>query len=201
MDSIFLFRQKIDDKDACAYIDRASIEDYYINIPNPYGPRYFRDWNINDNYGNIETYLTKIEYAHLRKLIDRLNIIDLFNDYDKAKFLVNKLNTFINLTCFSTKAKKFKEKIQDSECKYLIDNYNLDKKDMRKIFANTKFIDRNVVKNVYNSSYQLAKEFIKEQYNSLDNFNDDFDFERYGNSLLTDNKYIILNYGRIIELY
>lgn len=189
---LFLYKENTENRDCCAYIDLNDLKKNHLCCDGKFnihgacyssslGGRYH-----NANYGDIKTILTEEEY----KLLCNPNGTDLTSIIDKL---------------LSEENQELFEEIQAEETEYLMDEFNLDEDDVQRIFDEygLDYKDRGVVSCVFNDTYDLGYEeawscgYVSNNDSIMERY---FDFERFGEDLLEDERYMQLNDGRIAVL-
>lgn len=186
---VFLFKEYgTDDRDCVRYIDLEDLKNNKVCCNGKFNVHGACYWNSLKSecvdYKNIATILTEEEYH----LLCNPNGGDLTN-------IIKKLNSHENYELFW--------RIQDEEDEYLMDQYNLDKEDIERIFdgISSPYHDRSVVGYVYDDVYDLGyEEAYSFGYINDENVERYFDFEAFGNDLLMDGDYIELDDGRVVSL-
>lgn len=208
---LFLYREKAaDDRDCCAYIEAKNPRfecGHYFGGVNLHGACYcghdFFD------YDEIETVLTKTEYEELiayNKAINDLGYGIKKGDerYNKGIELSKSVQHIFD-KLKSSEAKEFQQTIIESEIEYLKYEYSLSDEDIEKIFDEyyLDYRDRGIVGCVFNDSSDLGYEeawqlgYIKNGDDIAERY---FDYEKFGEDLLEDEKYLELNDGRVVSL-
>lgn len=206
---IFLYREKEDDRDCCAYIEpqpRFECNHYFGSVV-LHGACYCK--HDFADYDNIETVLTREEYQTLidyNKAINDLGhgIKEGDKRYKRGMNLAADIQ-FVFDKLQSDEAKEFQARIIESEKEYLMDEYGLDEEDIEHIFDNyyLDYRDRAVVGYVFKDSDDLGYEEAWElgYINNKDTINERyFDYERFGKDLLENENYLELRDGRVVSL-
>lgn len=207
---IFLYREKVDDRDCCAYIENKPTRfecDHYFGSVILHGACYCNH-NFAD-YDDIETALTREEYEALRIYNDKINELGYGIKkgdvrYNRGlelgkniEYVYDKLN--------SAAAKAFQQQIIDDEIEYLKNEYTLDDKDIEKIFDEyyLDYRDRSIVGYVFKDTEDLGYEeaWSLGYINPKDPISSKyFDYEKFGEDLIEEENYIELRDGRVVSL-
>lgn len=206
----FLYRRRDDDdRDACVYIenpDRWECGHYFggLHLQGSCfcGGRF-------DPYDDIETVLTRDEYQALmdfEKAIDALGfgIHEGDERWKRGRELIAAVMPIWD-KLGSEEAQSFANEIFSSEDEWLIDEYGFDEDDLETIWDNyyLPYHDRSVIQCVYDDAadlgYDEALDFgyirrddpISMRY---------FDYEKFGEDLLEEERYVELRDGRVVCL-
>lgn len=207
---VFLYKNNSEDRDCCAYIESSPMRwecGHYFGSVVLHGACYcHHDYAA---YEDIKTVLTEDEYNQLVKFnldIEALGFGIKEGDerYNKGIALCKAIQPVYD-KLLSEENEKFFEQIQLEEREYLMDEYGLDDNDIDTIFDKyyLEYRDRGVVGYVYKDTYDLGYEeawslgyvkkgdYISERY---------FDFEAFGEDLVNDEGYCLLDDGRVASL-
>ena len=207
---IFLYKEKTEDRDCCAYIEAKPMRwecNHYFGSVILHGACY--SGHNFAPYEDIKTILTEDEYNQLVKFNEEINalgygIVKGDERYNKGVELCNAIQFVYDKLLSAENEELFNEVIEE-EKEYLMDEYNLDEDDIETIFDNygLDYRDRAVVGCVYDDTYDLGYEtawslgyvnnndYITERY---------FDFEKFGEDLLEEEQYVQLANGRCVYL-
>lgn len=209
MSKVFLYKDNLEDRDCCAYIDSHPMRwecKHYFGSVNLEGACYSgHDFPA---YEDIRTILTQPEYEALidfSKEIDKLGYGITKGDerYQKGVELCKAIQpVYDKLT--SEENEEFFKTIQLEEREYLMNEYGLDDADIDKIFDNygLDYRDRAVVGCVFQDIYDCGYE----EAWSLGYIDDNsivaryFDFEKFGEDLINDRDYVLLDDGKVVRL-
>lgn len=210
MSKVFLYKDNSEDRDCCAYIHSQPMRwecEHYFGSVNLEGACYSgHDFPA---YEDIRTILTPPEYEALidfSKEIDKLGYGITKGDerYQKGVELCKAIQpVYDKLT--SEENEEFFKTIQLEEREYLMNEYGLDDADIDKIFDNYEldYRDRAVVGCVFQDTYDCGYEEVW----SLGYIDDDnsivaryFDYEKFGEDLINDRDYILLDDGKVVRL-
>lgn len=210
VECLFLYREKENDRDCCAYIEgnqpRFECNHYFGRVI-LHGACYCNSSFA--DYEDIETILTESEYQALQdydKTINNLGYGITKGDeryqqgikaYESVAPIFEKLR--------SEEAKEFQQKIIESEIEYIKDEFNLDDDDVETIFNEygLDYRDRAIIGCVYDNTSDLGYE---EAYSfGYINRDDDiisryFDYEQFGKDLVEEEYYLELDDGRVVSL-
>lgn len=186
MATVFFFKENnTNDRDCVKYLD------IHSGMPQICGTCFSGMWGDYPAYENVTTILTEGEYNAL------CHVKDADNDMDMQAIFF-KLNSYENDELF--------EKVQQEEIEYLMDEYNLDEKEVIGIFNDyTEYYrDRSIVSYVYDNAYDLgyatADEWGYLNNDNIPNMERYFDFQQFGEDLCDDYDYYELDDGRIVSL-
>lgn len=162
----------------------------------------FRE-EIENNFDNIETILTKKEFEKLFKLNDELKelgcgIKENDDRYNKGMKIIEEFKRTIGIKLASTENDELFQKVIEDEKKYIKDEYSLSDDEINEIFDNynLSYRDRAIVGTIFNNK----DEMIEEEKISFGYENQPyFDDEAFGNDLLNDESYLELESGKIVE--
>ena len=205
---IFLYRRRIEDRDACAYINdmepaqRFECGHYFGRI-NITGACYLCGLSL--PYSEIETILTEEEY---NKLIECDNAIQALGygiekgdeRYNKGLQICAELQPIIE-RLKSDEAQQFFASIVESEKKYVQDTYNVSEEDVNDIFNNytEDYQDRGIIGTIYEDTEEIGREYAENCYDIPDNLENYFDFDKFGADIMSDGNFLELSDGRIVE--
>lgn len=215
-EKIFVGRKKEHDRDACFYVEKAKFEcGHYFSKPHPEGACYSCGWegfnhdSKEYDYDNIETVLTKKEYAEFRKLIDELDSFGYCLDKDEekkkqAQVKADEINKFIDDKLRSKKAELFLNKIAKSEQEYIMKEYDIDEDEFDDILNNYNldYFDRGIISQVYDDSVSVAERYIDEGvYGNVDDkLTYYIDYDKLGYDIIANDEcFYELNDGRVVE--
>lgn len=207
---LFLYKENTEDRDCCAYIKSKPLRwecGHYFGSVTLHGACYCGH-NF-ANYEDIRTILTKEEYNQLVKFNADINalgfgITEGSEKYNKGVELCKTIQPIYD-KLLSEENQEFFVAIQVEEIEYLMNEFNLDEDDVQRIFDEygLDYKDRGVVSCVFNDTYDLGYEeawscgYIRNNDSIMERY---FDFERFGEDLLEDERYMQLNDGRIAVL-
>lgn len=186
----FLFKENgTDDRDCVRYVELQDIKDGHLCCDgkfNVHGACYSMSLKEDVDYDNITTILTKEEYQTLCNPINK----DLTS-------IIRKLESEENEELF--------ERVVEEEIEYLKGEYSLSDEDIKYIFNEyyLDYRDRGIVGYVYNDSAELGYEeaydlgYIKRDDPISERY---FDYEKFGEDLLEDERYLELDNGRVVSL-
>lgn len=209
---IFLFRLKnSDNRDCCAYIDdqpRFECNHYFGGLI-LHGACYCQ--HEFPKYEEIETILTKDEYLALQgynKAIGDLGYgIEQGDERYKKGYELYADVGHIFAKLKSLEGKAFQQKIIESEIEYIMNEYNLSRKDVDYIFDNygLDYRDRGIIGCVFEDIEECGYEeaFNLGYINShgpTDIVSQYFDYERFGQDLIEEEWYLLLEDGRVVYL-
>lgn len=211
MSYLFLFKNyEEDDRDCVVYVQDEKNHfhcDHYFGSVILHGSCFSgRDF---PDYDDIKTILTEQEYQlliNLNKQLDDLGYgikkdderyikgVELWGQIEK---IFDKLKTEENQKLF--------EEIQQEEIDYLIDMYGFSEDEVKEIFDRyyLDYRDRSIVGMTFDSVYDLGYEefygcgFGNDSFKNVESF---FDFEAFGEAILSDDNYIQLKDGKIVSL-
>ena len=209
---LFLYREKTaDDRDYCAYIEAKNPRwecGHYFGSVNLHGACYCGKAKF-PAYEDIETVLTESEYNELIQFDKAINelgygIVEGDERYNKGIELSKAIQHIFD-KLDSDEAREFQQPIIESEIEYLKDEYSLSDEDIEKIFDEyyLDYRDRGIVGCVFDNSSDLGYneawslgyikngDLIAERY---------FDYEKFGEDLLEDERYFELDDGRVVCL-
>lgn len=206
---IFLYKDNSEDRDCCAYIEASPMRwecGHYFGSVTLHGACY-SGGNFAP-YENIKTVLTEDEYNQLVKFNEEINALGFGitkgdERYNRGVELCNAIQPVYDKLLSAENEKLFGEVIEE-EKEYLMDEYGFDEEDIEQIFDEyyLDYRDRGIVGCVFDSAYDLGYEeaysmgyvddnFIVERY---------FDFEKFGEDLLEEERYLELSDGRCVCL-
>lgn len=210
MRKIFLAKIKdSDDRDCVYYMEFCGFEcGHYFGGLHLSGACFggfekeFRE-EIENNFDNIETILTKKEFEKLFKLNDELKelgcgIKENDDRYNKGMKIIEEFKRTIGIKLASTENDELFQKVIEDEKKYIKDEYSLSDDEINEIFDNynLNYRDRAIVGTIFNNK----DEMIEEEKISFGYENQPyFDDEAFGNDLLNDESYLELESGKIVE--
>lgn len=208
MRKVFLYKENVDDRDSCAYIEVSPERfecGHYFGSVTLHGACYCgHDFA---KYKDIKTVLTEEEYKQLIEFSK--NISDLGygitkgdERYNKGIELCKAIQPIYD-KLLSEENEKFFEEIVEEEKEYLMDEYGFDEEDIEQIFDeyNLDYKDRGIVGCVYDDTYDLGyNEAFGCGYIDSEIAERYFDFEKFGEDLLEDDSYIQLTDGRCVTL-
>lgn len=206
---VFLFKDGLDDRDCVAYINKKPLRfecNHYFGGIHLEGPCWSgRSWN-KINYDNIQTILTRNEFEQLIEFDNNIHNLGYSIKEGDERYLegvklceniqpiFDKLNSEENEELFN--------RIIEEEKEYLMDEYSLDEDDVEFIFDNyyLDYRDRGVIACVWDNIEECAQEEAEglgyvtaanERY---------FNYEKFGEDLLEEERYLELPDGRIVIL-
>lgn len=187
----FLFKEnETNDRDCVRYVDLEDLRNNHLCIDgkfNVHGACYSRSLKEEDaDYENITTILTEEEY----KMLCNPNGKDFTS-------IIEKLESEENEELF--------EQVIEEEKEYLMDEYGFDEEDVEQIFDEyyLDYRDRGIVGYVFDDAYDLGYEeayslgYVDNRNSIVERY---FDFEKFGEDLLEEERYIQLNDGRCVYL-
>ena len=187
----FLFKENgTDDRDCVKYIELKDLKKNSLCCDRKFNVRgacYCMSLKESDtNYEDITTILTEEEY----KILCNPDGRDLTS-------IIEKLESEENEELF--------KRVVEEEKEYLMYEYNLDEEDIEKIFNEycLDYRDRGIVSCVFEDVEELGREeawsmgYVKMNDSIMDRY---FDFEKFGEDLLEEERYLELNDGRCICL-
>ena len=210
MKEIFLAKIKdSDDRDCVYYIEFCGFEcGHYFGGLHLSGACFsgfekeFRK-EIENNFDNIETILTKKEFEKLFKLNDELKelgygIKENDDRYNKGMKIIEEFKRTIGIKLASTENDKLFQKVIEDEKKYIKDEYSLSDDEINEIFDNYNldYRDRAIVGTIFNNKDEMIEEakwsfgYENQPY---------FDDEAFGDDLLNSESYLELDSGKIVE--
>ena len=207
---IFLYKDNSEDRDCCAYIESKPLRfecNHYFGGVNLHGACYCGK-NF-DDYENIRTILTKEEYERLinfDKEIDNLGYgINKGDDRYKLGLKLCEDIQPIYDKLLSFENEEFFEEIQKEEIEFLMNEYNLDEEDIERIFNEyyLDYRDRGIVGYVFKDEYDLGYEeawsigYIRNNDSIMERY---FDYEKFGEDLLEEERYVQLRDNRVVSL-
>lgn len=210
MNKVFLYKTNSEDRDCCAYIDSQPMRwecDHYFGSVILHGACYFNhDFPA---YEDIRTILTLPEYEALIEFSKEINklgygITKVDERYQKGIKLCKLIQPIYD-KLLSEENEEFFKTIQLEEREYLMNEYGFDDSDIDNIFDNygLEYRDRAVVGCVFQNTYDCGYE----EAWSLGYVNDDgsvvsryFDFEKFGEDLIQEENYLLLDDGRVVSL-
>lgn len=207
---LFLYKENTEDRDCCAYIESKPLRwecGHYFGSVILHGACYSK--HDFASYKDIRTILTEEEYNQLVKFNAELNalgfgITEGSEKYNKGVELCKAIQPIYD-KLLSEENQELFEEIQTEETEYLMDEFNLDEDDVQRIFDEygLDYKDRGVVSCIFNDTYDLGYEeawscgYVSNNNSIMERY---FDFERFGEDLLEDERYMQLNDGRIVVL-
>lgn len=210
MRKIFLAKIKdSDDRDCVYYMEFCGFEcGHYFGGLHLSGACFggfekeFRE-EIENNFDNIETILTKKEFEKLFKLNDELKELGCGIERDSEKYkqgiqIMTEYQDTIGKKLFSEENEKLFEKVKNDEKEYIKKEYSLSDDEINEIFDNYNldYRDRAIVATIFSDKYEMIEEEkISFGYENQPYFDD----EAFGNDLLDDEYYLELESGKIVE--
>ena len=210
MRKIFLYKEHLEDRDCCAYIEASPMRwecDHYFGSVILHGACYSKHKFA--SYEEIKTILTEEEYNQLTKFNDEINalgfgIVKGDERYNKGVELCKEIQPVYD-KLLSEAAEEFFEQIQSEEREYLMDEYGLDDDDIDMIFNNyyLDYRDRGVVGCIFKDEYDLGYEeawalgYVGHNDSIAERY---FDFESFGEDIANDEYHCQLSDGRIVSL-
>lgn len=206
---VFLYKENTEDRDCCAYIECKPMRwecNHYFGGVNLHGACY--SGHSFAFYEDIKTILTEDEYNQLIKFSKEISalgfgIVKGDERYNKGVELCNAIQ-FVYDKLLSAENEELFEQVVEEEKEYMMDEYGFDEEDIEQIFDEyyLDYRDRGIVGCVFDDIYDLGyeeayscgyveRDSIAERY---------FDFEKFGEDLLGDGRYIQLNDGRCVCL-
>lgn len=210
MKKIFLAKIKnSDDRDCVYYMDFCGFEcGHYFGGLHLSGACFsgfekeLRE-EIENNFDNIETILTKKEFEKLFKLNDELKelgcgIKENDDRYNKGMKIIEEFRRTIGIKLASTENDELFQKVIKDEKEYIKKEYSLSDDEINKIFDNYNlgYRDRAIVATVFSDKYEMIEE---EKWSFGYENQPYFDDEAFGNDLLNDESYLELESGKIVE--
>ena len=210
-EKIFLFRDKynIEDRDACKYLNYETPAnhfhcEHYFGGVRLCGPNF---WGGNfPPYDEVETFLTEEEYNKLISTDKELselgyNIKKGDERYNKGIALCESLEPIFD-KLRSEEAVAFKKEIMESEQEMMRDEYDLSFEDVETIldYRYDEYEDKGIVSCVYEDYEDLGMHYAEEVDSIPDHVQPYFDYERYGEDLAEEERFVELSDGRIVEL-
>jgi len=205
---VFLYKDKNrDDRDCVKYISNNPMRfecGHYFGGINLNGSCFSTDFNYEKtNYDNIITVLTKEEFENLIRFNEEIHNLgysitkgdDRYNKglelISEIKPIFDKLNSEENATLF--------EKIVEEEIEYLMDEYSLSEDDIKEIFNKygMEYRDRSIISYVFNSIGECAEEEAESLGYVTKNNERWFNYEKFGEDLLEEERYLELSDGRV----
>ena len=212
MSMVFLYREKsADDRDCCAYID--------VTAPKFECGHYFGGLGIDGacyscsltaDYDEVETVLTREEFDTLKVAAERINELGYGITEGDARYKVG-LEIKRDIAPImeklqSDEARKFQDRIIESEMEFLKEEYGLDDNDIEDIFDEyyLDYKDRGCVSCVFNDTEECGYEeawslgYISPNDSISSRY---FDYAKFGEDLVSDDeRYLKLNDGRVVCL-
>jgi hypothetical protein len=208
---VFLFKDNSEDRDCVAYIDNKPMRfecDHYFGSINLEGACYSRSFN-DVEYSDVKTVLTEQEFNTLiqfSKDIHELGYGIVKDDerYQKGVELCNNIQYIYDKLNSEENQELFNEIIEE-EKEYLYNEYNLDESDVEQIFNEygLEYRDRGIVGYVFDDIDDLAYEeasslgFVDDNNSAASRY---FDYKKFGEDLLEEERYLELEDGRIVSL-
>lgn len=209
---VFLFKEKdSDDRDCVKYIEinrlgKLECGHYFPHI-NLSGACFSMSFHLDEiDLNNVISILTENDFERLEQYnqaIDNLGSKIVEGDtryfqgiqlYNNIKPILDKLESKENQQLF--------EKVKQEEIEYLKEQYFLDDDEVDYIFENYNedYRDRGIVGMVYNDVNKLAQEEA-EEYGYVTKENERyFNYEKFGEDLLEEDRYVELLDDRIVVL-
>lgn len=210
-DKVFLYKDKTEDRDCCAYISTTPSEficEHYFSTVTLQGACYSgREFA---EYKEIKTVLTETEYNKLVQFGEDIAELGfgIKKDDDRYKRGVELCEAIqpVYDRLLSEDNKRLFEEIQEEEGEYLKKEYSFCDEDIQIIFGEYRldYRDRAVVGCVYRDAEELGEEEALYlgvvDYKMNDIARRYFDFEQFGEDIADDENHCRLSDGRIISL-
>lgn len=185
---VFVYKENdTDDRDCVKYIDindlRARRTDC-INKFISHGACFCSSFKEEVPYEEITTVLSEEEYKALCNPTSDM-------DFEK---IIDKLLSEENERLF--------EQIIEEEIEYLQEEFSLDREDIEFVFDNyyLDYRDRAIVGGIYEDVEELGREYIYSTGGLEEWLENYFDFGRFGEDLLDNDQYLLLEDGRVVYL-
>lgn len=207
---LFLCKLNNNDRDCCKYIEFAGFEcGHYFGGIRISGACFcgfekeLRD-EVENNFENIETILTKEEFKKLFSLHDDIKALGYGIEKDSEKYeeglkIIQEYQNTIREKLLSEENEKLFEKVVKDEKEYIKNEYNLTDDEVEYIFDhyNGDYKDRAIVGYIYDD----ADEFVAEEKWSLGYDKQPyFDDDAFLKDLLADDYYYLeLESGKIVS--
>lgn len=210
-EKIFFFRDKndIEDRDACKYVEYETPEQrfhcgHYFGKIGVHGPNF---WGGElPKYKDIETFLAEEEYNRIISVNNALNElgngITYGDDRYKSGIALHKSLEPIFDKLRSEEAAAFKDKIMESEHGIMKRSYDLSDEDVEDILDRCYDVyeDKGIVCYVYEDYEELGRHCAEEVYSVPEDLRSYIDYERYGQDIAEEERFVELSDGRIVEL-
>ena len=205
MKKLFLFKEDSEDRDSVKYIEK--MDEKEIHSINLTGACFSMSFNL-DEMDNIDVASTlfRSEFEMLNTFNKELSKIGYRfkpedKDYNKALELFNVIKPVFD-KLESKENQDLFNKVIEEEREYLQDEYNLSLSDIDFIFDNyyLDYRDRGIVSAIYKDVYDLGYEEAW-SLGIVNNSNKKyFNYEEFGQDLLSNDDYLELENGRIVRL-
>ncbi len=162
----------------------------------------FRE-EIENNFDNIETILTKDDFKKMFALNDELRALGYGIKRDSEKYkrgleIIDEFKSTIGVKLASSENDRLFEKVVADEKEYCKQTYGLTDDEVNEIFReyHLEYQDRAIISYVFNDLYDLVEEEkFAFGYDKTPYFND----EEFGRDLLESENYLELESGRIVS--
>lgn len=187
----FLFKENgTDDRDCVKYIELKDLKENHICCDGKF--------NVHGACFSISLKENNVEYEDITTILTEEEFKALCNPKEKdLASIIKKLESEENAELF--------EQIIEEEKEYLMNEYNLDEDDIEQIFNEyyLNYRDRGIVSYVFEDVEELGREeawgmgYVNMNDSIMERY---FDFEKFGEDLLEEERYLELNDGRCVCL-